>query len=476
MIATNLNRCVCIPQMALLLALCHTALAQADCYIDPYNGRQICTSPSAGWQSAPRVRPTTPTQPQSPAPSPRATSHCRICVGDGTTGSGTLIEVTGTSGLVLTCSHLFDTSSDAITVSFASGERFVARLIDRDRLHDLAVLAIGKPREAAMAVNDAEPTGVLSACGFGPTGQFRCIVGNIVGRATAVGATYPSLTMSGTVRPGDSGGAVLNAAGELVGVIWGQRDGLTYATCGQPLRNFIDRIRSRQTVAKPRSPAPSPQIDWATWSREIEARIKSLDAKKQDRGHYLQAGDLNGYLRAEDAPQVATDQFAQRTEVESKLKSLSTRFESVTSRIESVRERAEEIAASKVGFFQGLSFGKLAVGALGLSGPLAVAVIVAGGLAGRRIKSRVRGQVSTARGAPALDCRASTLDPAQPIVVDSPIPPQRTVPETHYVPIEKDSFSKAHQWASEHVARKYPGAAEILQAQDSLIKQYIAGQ
>jgi hypothetical protein len=371
---------------------------------------------------------------------------------------------------------LFDTSGDAITVAFASGERFVARLVDRDRRHDLAALLIKKPRDAAIAVNDAEPTGILNACGFGPTGQFRSISGRIVGHATAVGATYPSLTMSGVVRPGDSGGAVLNASGELVGVVWGQRDGVTYATCGRPLRDFLERLRGRHSVDRPQPQAPSPQVDWSVWSREIESRLQALDAKKQDRGHYLQAGDLNAYLRVEDSPRIATEQFAQRTEVESKLKSLSTRFESVSSRIEAVRERAEEIATSKSGFLQGLSFGKLAVGALGLSGPLAVAVIIAGGLAGRRIKSTVKRQESRARSAPALDPRPSTLDPAQPIVVDSPIPPQRTVPETHYVPIEKDSFSKAHQWASEHVARKYPGAAEILQAQDSLIKQYIAGQ
>jgi hypothetical protein len=60
--------------------------------------------------------------------------------------------------------------------------------------------------------------------------------------------------------------------------------------------------------------------------------------------------------------------------------------------------------------------------------------------------------------------------------VDSPPPPQRTVPETHYVSVENDSFAKAHQWASEHVVRKYPGATEILQAQDSLIKQYLAAK
>jgi hypothetical protein len=68
------------------------------------------------------------------------------------------------------------------------------------------------------------------------------------------------------------------------------------------------------------------------------------------------------------------------------------------------------------------------------------------------------------------------LPASQPIAVDSPPPPQRTIPETHYVSVEKDSFAKAHQWACEQVARKYPGATEILQAQDSLIKQYLAAR
>ena len=52
------------------------------------------------------------------------------------------------------------------------------------------------------------------------------------------------------------------------------------------------------------------------------------------------------------------------------------------------RRIAEKIAA-KSGFFQGLSVGKLLVAALGLSGPLGVAVIMAGGLAGRRVKKRL---------------------------------------------------------------------------------------
>jgi hypothetical protein len=37
-----------------------------------------------------------------------------------------------------------------------------------------------------------------------------------------------------------------------------------------------------------------------------------------------------------------------------------------------------------------------------------------------------------------------------------------------------DDFARAHQWASEQVARKYPGATEVLATLESLIKQQLA--
>lgn len=61
----------------------------------------------------------------------------------------------------------------------------------------------------------------------------------------------------------------------------------------------------------------------------------------------------------------------------------------------------------------------------------------------------------------------------RPIAVDTPPPPQRTATETHYVPYETDGFARAHQWASEQVARKYPGSIEVLTTLDSLIKQQL---
>ncbi len=115
-------------ELALLYAtfMIGANVTHADCYIDPVTGRQVCTMPRDA-----RV-------PNAPALDSRpsaldSSAHCRVNVDDGTAGSGTLVEITQSTGLVLTCSHLFDTSSDAIVVTFPNGERFAARLIDRDR-------------------------------------------------------------------------------------------------------------------------------------------------------------------------------------------------------------------------------------------------------------------------------------------------------------------------------------------------------
>lgn len=461
-----------------------TAIANAQCYIDPYSGQRVCPL-----GSGPRAS----TQP--PALDPRLstldpTGHCRIRVGDGTLGSGTLVDRDESIGLILTCSHLFNGDVSPIIVTFPRGEKFAAKLLDIDRANDLAVVAIQRPNIEPLAIGDGEPSGALAACGFGPNGIFRSVNGNITGRVVAVGATFPSLTISCAVRPGDSGGAVLDSSGNVVGVVWGQRDGQTYATCGEPVRNFIRRVRTTilglHTVAKPTDPsqkqssattppapspphhAPNPTPDWQAFINELESRIRALDAKKQDRGDYLQHGDLNGYVRGEELAKVTGPL---RAEVEAKLGTFSSRLESVHSVVQKVEKRVAEITSDRDGFLKGVSMGKVVVGALGLSGPLAAAVVIAGGLAGRRVKSRLQRLESRL----ARDARPSTLDP-QPIAVDSPPPPQRSVTETHYVPVEKDTFAKAHQWASEHVARKYPGATEVLQAQDSLIKQFLAGK
>jgi hypothetical protein len=408
--------------LRIAFALASCAYAQGPChaqrcYVDPFTGRQQC-SQSVGNELA-----ASPLDPQPEIRNPQslsASAHCRITIADGSTGSGTLVRRSESLGLVLTCSHLFDGAGGRIVVSFTNGQRFAAQLIDRDQAHDLAAVMIRRPDAEPVAVSGADPQGVLSACGFGGDGQFHCIRGNVTGEATAHGAMHPSKTIAGAVRPGDSGGGVFNTSGELVGVVWGQRDGQTYATCGRPVREFLQRILGRSMSQPPVVNRP-----WRTPPGTQSDRHEQVDGL---------------------------------TDIESRLRA----------RIESLERVLKGGTNRKVGFFEGVSFGKLLVGTLGLSGPLAAAVVIASSLAGRRLKKRAAPSSEQARHA--------SLPAPIPIAVDTPPPPQRTVPETHYVSVEKDSFAKAHQWACEQVARKYPGAAEILQAQDSLIKQHLAAQ
>ncbi|HVT26448.1 MAG TPA: serine protease [Lacipirellulaceae bacterium] len=474
-----------LPRFAFLLLITSaSAGANAQCYTDPYTGQQICTRPTAGCPSCERqLRRLVSDSPASDTQSTNvdATAHCRISVADGTMGSGTLVDQNDAVGLVLTCAHLFDTSKSQIIVTFSNGRRFGANLIDLDKANDLAALTIRRPNLTPLSVSDTDPTGPLTACGFGPNGVFRSVRGNITGHPMANGATYPSTTILGAVRPGDSGGGVIDSKGQIVGVVWGQRDGQTYATCGQPLREFLKGVRDKvfgrspspTLRAHPQSPAPSRQFDWQTWTAELDKRIRDIDAKKQNKGDYLQPGDLNRYLKIDDATKLA-NQFAPRSEIEAKLKSLASQFASIHTVVDAVRQHVGQITGGPAGVDEGVSLAKYAVGALGLSGPLAAAVIIAGGLFGRRIKSRLQTLESIVGVSPSGSQNAATK--SQPVAVDSPPPPQRAVPETHYVPVENDAFAKAHQWASEHVARKYPGATEILQAQDSLIKQFLAAK
>ncbi len=497
----RLKLLVCFAQ-CIALALC-VGNANGQCYVDPYTGQRFCTGSCPNCPSCGSGRCTLPQTQTKPSNTVNVDSaaHCRIAVNDTTLGSGSLVARDQSIGLVLTCAHLFDDSTQKIIVSFPYGGRFTATLVEIDHAQDLAALAIRRPEVEPLPVATGDPSGLLIACGFGPNGTFRGIQGSITGYATASGAPYASTTIAGAVRPGDSGGGVLNSSGLVVGVVWGQRDNETYATCGRPVCDFLTRVRDKvfpkvvvankvptanpapspsSQSANPQPPAnssqspfASPQPDWQSFTNELESRIKSLDAKKQDKGDYLQPGDLNGYMRAEDAAKL-TGPLAIKTEVENKIGELSAQFTTVHSVVDSVKQHVEQLGADKDGILQGVSYGKIAVGALGLSGPLAAAVLAAAGFIGLRAKKHLAGNAQAEPIAAATAPKSARG--SAPVAVDSPPPPQKTVTETHYVPVEQDSFAKAHQWASEHVARKYPGATEMLQTQESLIKQFLAAQ
>ena len=218
------------------------------------------------------------------------------------------------------------------------------------------------------------------------------------GESRAPGQT--SLLVNNGVRSGDSGGGVCDEQGRLVAVVWGERDGVTYASSGTPLRDFLGRVLGQRTqlvvncpdglcpqLLPPQRASPSPGLDSALpgpgTGRLAPQAVLPLDPGTGE--HSIIDDPRFGELAA------AIDRL--RTE---KLdRSDLQRFESEsTTRHESLLERIRVLAAGG-GPSLGKAAGAAAVSLLGLSGPAGWAVLAAGTvggwLVGRRMRRKLRG-------------------------------------------------------------------------------------
>jgi hypothetical protein len=232
-------------------------------------------------------------------------------------GSGTLIDKTddGREGLVLTCAHLFSEGVGEVVVSFPGPKTHGAKLVAIDREADLAALAISNPSTVAASIDlEVQRSEQVKACGFGPHGGYACAAGPIVGEAVNAGQT--SVLIGDAVRSGDSGGGVFDAEGNLVAVVWGEANGVTYASAGEPLKQFLDRVLGRRTghvYVCPNGMCPRQGMGGAISSRplsstapptevgsplfdELKRRIAALEEGKQDRGDYVTRGEATQFM------------------------------------------------------------------------------------------------------------------------------------------------------------------------------------
>jgi len=151
----------------------------------------------------------------------------------GSTGSGVIWN---RSGLVITNHHVVPGSSAQLTVS--GGRRVGARVVRRAPALDLAALQIEHDlTELASRVGNSDDLRV---------GDLVIAVGNPMGErnAPSIGilASAPDdvLRLSITLRPGNSGGALVNARGEIVGIphmVTGS--GLALAVSTRTVRAFL---------------------------------------------------------------------------------------------------------------------------------------------------------------------------------------------------------------------------------------------
>lgn len=207
-------------------------------------------SSSAAWPGGPWSDLFGPAKPPHPA-------VVRIIAPSGhslSLGSGALVAVSGQHGLVVTNWHVVRDATGVIQVAFPDGFRSPALVLKTDAEWDLAALAIWRPRvePIPLATQAPRPGEPLTIAGYG-SGVYREVTGRCT-QYVAPGADRPfeMVELSARARQGDSGGPILNARGELAGVLFGASFSETTGSyCGrvrQFLASVADDFRRLQPV------------------------------------------------------------------------------------------------------------------------------------------------------------------------------------------------------------------------------------
>jgi S1-C subfamily serine protease len=162
-------------------------------------------------------------------------------------GSGVLVDINASQGLVLTNWHVIRGASSAVLVQFPDGFQTAGTVIRHDEPWDLAAVAIWRPRVVPIPIAPKPPTigEPLSIAGYGK-GPFRSEAGPCT-QYLAPGSGYPLefVELQATARRGDSGGPILNARGELSGILFGQGQGRTIGACSTRLQTFLASVGSK---------------------------------------------------------------------------------------------------------------------------------------------------------------------------------------------------------------------------------------
>jgi S1-C subfamily serine protease len=159
-------------------------------------------------------------------------------------GSGSLVDVRGELGLVITNWHVVRDAAGAITVLFPDGFRSAARILRMDRAWDLAALLIWRPRAAPIPIANAAPRPgePLTIAGYGP-GHYRTVMGRCTQYlAPSDHHPFEIVELSAAARQGDSGGPIFNASGELAGVLFGSGGGTTSGSYAGRVHQFLATI------------------------------------------------------------------------------------------------------------------------------------------------------------------------------------------------------------------------------------------
>ncbi|KKB40943.1 S1C family serine protease [Bacillus thermotolerans] len=184
------------------------------------------------------------------------------------TGSGVIYKVTEEEAYIVTNHHVIEGASD-IQVSLHDGETIQAEVVGTDSLTDIAVLKInGSYDVTPLAFGDSDSLRAgdpVIAIG-NPLGLdlSRTVTQGII---SAVDRTLPVTTSAGeweleviqtdaAINPGNSGGALINSAGQLIGInslkiTENGVEGLGFAIPSNDVQAIIEELTKNGQVVRP---------------------------------------------------------------------------------------------------------------------------------------------------------------------------------------------------------------------------------
>jgi Do/DeqQ family serine protease len=174
-------------------------------------------------------------------------------------GSGVIVT---TDGYILTNNHVVE-NADEIKVEMTDDRSFTAKLVGTDKPSDLALLKVNASSLPAMALGNSEAVkvgDVVLAVG-NPLGVGQTVTMGIIsakGRSTSVGdGGYEDfLQTDAPINHGNSGGALVNTKGELVGINSqilsesGGNIGIGFAIPVNMAKHVMDQLRATGKVTR----------------------------------------------------------------------------------------------------------------------------------------------------------------------------------------------------------------------------------
>ncbi|MDQ2815020.1 MAG: S1C family serine protease [Actinomycetota bacterium] len=219
------------------------------------------------------------------------------------TAEGTGFVINAAAGLVLTNNHVIDGATSVTVTAVMSGKRYHAKILGYDRSDDVALLQLPDTTGLkAVTIGDSSDvtvgTSVLAigneaGQGGSPTvapGVISSLDRTIKASDQTSGETetlYGMLQTNADIRPGDSGGPLADAAGQVIGLDTAAGGATVYSGYAIPVKQALSiasRIAARQASPDIQIGVPGFLGALVSNSRSTSPQLQASQQKRQTGG------------------------------------------------------------------------------------------------------------------------------------------------------------------------------------------------